>query len=164
MVRSGWVSRRRRAGSPTTMPPSGSRLTTEGQRVEPKGPVMHTGFFVCGSKYATRLLVVPRSIPTMRPIFSLSLGQLLRDICDKVAQVGAAVQKLIHAGHEFLARLARCVGINRDVPFARDRLQLDIHYAELFLKNLFGGLEPRFERAQIAARLSGVAEFVQRFV
>ena len=32
MVRSGCVSRRRRAGSPTMMLPSGSRLTTEGKR------------------------------------------------------------------------------------------------------------------------------------
>src|SRR6202030_87997 len=67
-VRSGWVSRRRRAGSPTTMLPSGSRLTTEGQSVEPFGPGIHFGSPVCGSTYATRLFVVPRSIPTVRAI------------------------------------------------------------------------------------------------
>src|SRR5262245_1696929 len=31
---------------------------------------MHFGLPVCASIYATRLFVVPRSIPTMRPIFS----------------------------------------------------------------------------------------------
>src|SRR5260370_628967 len=48
--------------------PSGSRLTTEGQSVEPCGPTIHFGCLVCGSRYATRLLVVPRSIPTIFPI------------------------------------------------------------------------------------------------
>src|SRR5438552_392381 len=61
MVRSGWVRRRRRAASPTTILPSRSMLTTEGQSVLPYGPVIHTGLFVCGSRNATRLLVVPSS-------------------------------------------------------------------------------------------------------
>src|SRR6266404_2187401 len=68
MVRSGCVSKRRRAGSPTMMLPSGSRLTTEGQSVEPFGPGIHFGVLVCESMYATRLFVVPRSIPTVRAI------------------------------------------------------------------------------------------------
>src|SRR4030081_581244 len=70
MVRSGWGRRRGRAGSPTMMLPSGSRLTTEGHSVELYGPGIHLGWPVCASTYATRLLVVPRSIPTMRPINS----------------------------------------------------------------------------------------------
>src|SRR5689334_20958114 len=68
MVRSGWVSRRRPAGSPTITLPSGSRLTTEGQRVDPDGPGIHFGAPVCGSMCATRLFVVPRSIPTVLAI------------------------------------------------------------------------------------------------
>src|SRR6266568_3465619 len=58
----------RRAASPTMIFPSGSRLTMDGQSVEPCGPSIHFGVFVRGSRYATRLLVVPRSIPTMRPM------------------------------------------------------------------------------------------------
>src|ERR1700741_4053752 len=50
------------------MLPAGSRLTTEGQSVEPFGPGIHVGSPVFGSTYATRLLVVPRSIPTVRGI------------------------------------------------------------------------------------------------
>src|SRR5258708_18863976 len=67
MVRCGWVSNRRRAGSPTIIFPSGSRLTMEGQGVGPCGPTMHFGCFVGGSRYATRLLVVQRWIPTISP-------------------------------------------------------------------------------------------------
>src|ERR1700687_3039480 len=76
MVRSGWVSNRRRAGSPTIIFPSGTRLTIEGQSVEPCGPTMHFGCFVGGSRYATRLLVVPRSIPTIFPISAKPLRPL----------------------------------------------------------------------------------------
>src|SRR5277367_5234895 len=65
MERSGCVSNRRRAASPTMMLPSASRLTTEGHNVEPYGPGIHFGSFVWASMYATRLLVVPRSIPTI---------------------------------------------------------------------------------------------------
>src|ERR1700722_11658480 len=67
---------RRRAGSPTIIFPSGSRLTTEGQSVDPWGPTMHFGCFICGSRYATRLLVVPRSIPTIFPINAKPLRHL----------------------------------------------------------------------------------------
>src|SRR5215470_5545285 len=130
MVRSGCVSKRRRAGSPTMMLPSGSRLTTEGQSVPPYGPVMQAGFFVCGSKYATRLLVVPKSIPTMRAI-CLSLGQFFRDVCNEIAQVRAAIQQLVHAGHELFLGFGGSIGFERRVPCPRDGLQLCGKFGEV---------------------------------
>jgi hypothetical protein len=36
--------------------------------VLPLGPTMHFGALVAGSTYATRLFVVPRSIPTILPM------------------------------------------------------------------------------------------------
>src|SRR6266478_1723524 len=109
--------------------PSGSRLTMEGQRVEPCGPTIHFGCFVCGSRYATRLLVVPRSIPTIFPIsakplkaFSCCLlrvpwlavsdrrnysGTLLLHfllhVCDEIANIGATVQQFVHACEQLFA-------------------------------------------------------------
>src|SRR5712671_1521703 len=103
MVRSGCVRRRRRAGSPTITLPSGSRLTTEGQSVEPLGPGIHFGAPVCGSIYATRLFVVPRSIPTVRAICKDLAGanekpqakpellEFLLDVGHQIPYVGAAI-------------------------------------------------------------------------
>src|SRR5580693_4138077 len=70
MVRSGCVSKRCRAASPTIIFPSRSTLTTEGHNAEPLGPGIHFGAPVCASMYAIRLNVVPKSIPTTRPIVS----------------------------------------------------------------------------------------------
>src|SRR5260370_22218761 len=109
MVRSGCVSKRRRAGSPTITLPSGSRLTTDGQRVDPLGPGIHFGAPVCGSMYATRLFVVPRSIPTVLAIAKtllvptasglrgrlelqgLHLEEFLLDVGYQISYVGAAI-------------------------------------------------------------------------
>src|ERR1700693_1906527 len=95
MVRSGWVSRRRRAGSPTTMLPSGSRLTTDGHNVLPCGPTIHRGCSVAGSTQATRLYVVPRSIPTMRPMLPLSPRELFLDVGHQIPDVRTAIQDFI---------------------------------------------------------------------
>src|SRR5271154_701524 len=99
MVRSGCVKRRRFAASPTMMLPSASRLTTEGHSVEPYGPGIHFGSFVCGSIYATRLLVVPKSIPTIRVMVKTAglrskrpaLQELLLNVVDQVADIRAAI-------------------------------------------------------------------------
>src|SRR5437899_8661667 len=102
MVRSGCVSSLLRACSPTTIVPSVSALTTDGQRVFPVGPGIHFGWPVCESTYATRLFVVPRSIPTMRPIPRLCLCQFFLHAYDQIANVRAAVQMFIQTRHDFL--------------------------------------------------------------
>src|ERR1700683_4846132 len=58
--------------------PSSSTLTTDGQSGEPYGPGIHFGAPVCGSRYAIKLKVVPRSMPTTRPIGPLSKTFLLK--------------------------------------------------------------------------------------
>src|SRR5579859_2315109 len=98
MLRSACVSKRRRAGSPTMTLPSASRLTTDGQSVEPLGPEIHFGAPVCGSMYATRLFVVPRSIPTVRPM-AAALPNFLLDVGYQVPYVRAAIQQLVQADH-----------------------------------------------------------------
>src|SRR5260370_9767237 len=82
------------------MLPSGSRLTTEGQSVEPDGPAIQFGSPVCGSMYATRLLVVPRSIPTVRAICNLQ--QLFRDVGHQISSIGASIQLFIQPDHDSL--------------------------------------------------------------
>src|ERR1700683_1070049 len=57
--------------------PSSSTLTTDGQSGEPYGPGIHFGAPVCGSRYAIRLKVVPRSMPTTRPILPLRENLML---------------------------------------------------------------------------------------
>src|SRR5580700_5067577 len=103
MVRSGLVSRRARAGSPTIILPSSSTLTTEGQSVEPYGPGIHFGAPVCGSRYAIRLKVVPRSMPTTRPIFPLSKNswrKLPRRLLLQRATYLSVGQLFLHAGYQ----------------------------------------------------------------
>src|SRR6266403_119812 len=157
MVRSGCVRRRRRAGSPTMTLPSGSRLTTEGQSVLPYGPGIHFGRPVCGSVYATRLLVVPRSIPTMRPISvfntqssvisqkakarinRLELQQFLLNVGHQIPNVRAAIQQLVQLRHDLFSRGG--VTLQGGVPFACCDLKLRIDFSEFFLKILLGGLE-----------------------
>src|SRR5690242_21340382 len=111
------------------MPPSASRLTTEGQSVLPNGPGMHFGSPVFASTYATRLFVVPRSIPTVRPISELR--QFLLHVHDKIANIRAAIQQLIQPGHDAFALSFICVCVHGSVPFLGDTLQLAIHLFEL---------------------------------
>src|SRR6266851_1283846 len=182
MARSGCVNKRRRAASPTTMLPSGSRLTTEGQSVLPYGPGIHFGCPVCGSSHATRLLVVPRSIPMMRPISVFSsqssvlsfqqekqrskskfaLQQFLLDVSDQISDVGAAIQQIVQLRHDLLSR--GDVALRSGVPFTRGRLQLDVNFAEALLKTFFGGFEARFQRGKIASRGFCFAKLVKRLV
>src|ERR1700734_1868713 len=71
MVSSGSVSNRSRASSPTIIFPLAPTLTTDGKSDEPYGPGIVFGAPVCASRYATRLYVVPRSIPTTLPMIPL---------------------------------------------------------------------------------------------
>src|SRR6266851_325275 len=154
MVRSGWVINRRRAGSPTIIFPSGSRLTTEGHKVEPCVPTIHFGCFVCGSRYATRLLVVPRSIPTIFPINAKPLRhlsllvvhvpplladgrqisgsalcfQFLPHVRNEITDVAASIQQFVYAGKNLFARRLIRVCIHRVVPISCGRLQLGVYF------------------------------------
>src|SRR5262252_3158354 len=90
------------------MLPSESRLTTDGQSVLPYGPGIHFGWPVAASTYATRLFVVPRSIPTVRPMLCLCLCQFFRHADDQIPNIRTPIQMFIQSGHDFLAsRLIR---------------------------------------------------------
>src|SRR5450755_673632 len=79
-----------------------SSATTEGSRFRPSSPGITTGVSPCIK--ATRELVVPRSMPTMRSVAISWLLLLKRRIyiSDQIPDVIAAVQHIYH--------LARCLG------------------------------------------------------
>src|SRR6266850_753198 len=165
MVRSGCVSNRRRAGSPTMMLPSGSTLTMDGQSVEPYGPGIHFGWPVVASIYATRLFVVPRSIPTILPMFDTGakrqagrpeLQQLLLNVGDQIPDVGAAIQQFVEPGHDFLASCG--ITGQSSVPFVCCSLQLPVDLCELLLKIVPCGFEAFTQGSEIAARFLGFAK------
>src|SRR6266853_4519843 len=145
MVRSGCVRSLLMAASPTTMVPSASRLTTEGQSVLPYGPGIHFGWPVCGSRYATRLLVVPRSIPTILPMIetrraeALPLQKLLLNVGDQIPYVRTAIQQIIQLGHDLFSRGG--VAWQSIVPLAGRRLQLRVNFTEFLLKIILGRFE-----------------------
>src|SRR5208337_2515359 len=149
MERSGWVSKRRRAGSPTMMPPSGSMLTTDGHSVLPDGPGIHLGSPVCASTYATKLFVVPRSMPTIFPMKSCqlpvirfqlepgpttTLQQFLLNVHYQIANVRAAIQKIVELSHDLCARAFIHARFDGSVPFLRFGLQRAIDVLQLLFK------------------------------
>src|SRR5690242_1578603 len=111
------------------MPPSASRLTTEGQSVLPNGPGMHFGSPVFASTYATRLFVVPRSIPTVRPISELR--QFLLNVHNKIPNIRPAVQQFVQPGHNALTLRFIPVCVNGGVPLFRDTLQFAVNGLKL---------------------------------
>src|SRR5580700_1308426 len=140
MLRSDCVSKRRRAGSPTMMLSSGSRLTTEGHSVLPFGPGIHFGVPVCGSVYATRLLVVPRSIPTILPIFveyfcksprsrRPRLQQFPLNVVDQIPNVRTAIQQFVEPDHDSLAVVVPRVRVERRIPLLCCDLKLLVDLA-----------------------------------
>src|SRR5712664_75438 len=155
MVRSGWVRNRGRAGSPTMILPSGSTLTMDGQRVEPYGPGIHFGWPVVASIYATRLFVVPRSIPTVRPMWKTAgakapaLHKLLLNVGDQIPDVGAAIQQFVEPGHDFLA--SGGITGQSSVPLTCRGLQLRVDFGELLLEIVPGDLKAGLQRGEIAA-------------
>src|SRR6266850_316549 len=97
----------RRAASPTTMP-SGVKATTDGRSGRPSASGMTRGNPVASSTYATRLLVVPRSMPMMRDtlVLPLRLGQVV----DHGAEVRPRGERLLERG-EHRGALRRHGGI-----------------------------------------------------
>src|ERR1017187_9087359 len=105
MTRSGVAMSAFRALLPTVTvgrpPPGGmgSSATTDGTRFEPSTPGITTGFSPC--IYATRELVVPKSIPTTRPsAILLSSSQGLGNVANQIAEVAPPIQQ----GHHSLLR------------------------------------------------------------
>src|SRR5688572_24986237 len=85
----------RRADSPTRTP-SGVKATMDGSSVRPSASGMIRGSPVASSTYATRLFVVPRSMPMMRDTLVL-LAQRLRQVVDDRREIGARRQRGLDA-------------------------------------------------------------------
>src|SRR5204863_4129815 len=84
----------RLAGSPTSVP-CGVNATTEGSKARPSRSGITRGSPVFSSTYATRLFVVPRSMPMMRDMSLLTLPEGDGQVVDDRAQVRAAPQRLL---------------------------------------------------------------------
>src|SRR5438046_9375073 len=95
--------------------PSGANATTEGNSFRPSPSGMTRGSPVASSTKATRLLVVPRSMPMMRDNL-VSLTQRLPEVIDHGAQVGAGGQRLLERGQE-----GRPPVRGRPIPHRRQR-------------------------------------------
>src|SRR5437773_11470303 len=98
----------RRARSPTSTP-SAVNDTIDGSRTRPSSSGITRGSPVVSSTYATRLFVVPRSMPMMRDM-RLS-GECLGEIVDDGAEVRARGERLLECGQEL--RLVRGRGVPR---------------------------------------------------
>src|ERR1700692_2755808 len=122
MLRSGWSISSWRALLPTTISPPGATETTLGTSLSPSSPAMTSGLvrFI----HATRLLVVPRSIPT-----TVSLSNSIWNIglIDQIRYIFSAVQKASHGGERFAigasVPLAECV-LQRAIDFRAHGLKL----------------------------------------
>src|SRR5947209_2787733 len=142
----------RRAASPTTMP-SGAKPTMDGSSRRPSRSAMTTGRPVRSSTYATRLFVVPRSMPTMRAMLLLgSLAQRGRQVVDHGAQIGAR-------GQCFLERVqrGRLGGGGGGVPGLAERtgdLRLGVGHPRLQRRALLGQ-----RRARGIVQLTGLRLF-----
>src|SRR5690349_5121759 len=94
--------------------PSGVNATTDGRSGRPSASGMTRGSPVVSSTYATRLFVVPRSIPMMDGIRLLAerFGQIL----DHRTQVGAGGERGLERGEHL-----RAIGGRRAVPATAQR-------------------------------------------
>src|SRR5712671_6050801 len=117
MVRSGWSISSCRARLPTMISPFGESDTTLGTSLSPSSPLKTSGRV--RFMHATRLLVVPRSIPTTLPILSNSIWNI--GLGYKIRYVLPAVQEPSN-GRERVA-IAGCV------PLAKGLLQFGINFA-----------------------------------
>src|SRR5215510_9379227 len=139
----------RRAAAPTSTP-SRANDTIDGRSCCPSRSGMTTGRPVLSSTYATRLLVVPRSMPTMRSTMSVAYSVLLafegsREIVDHCAEVGPCRQRVLERGEG-----GRLAGDGGGVPGLAQRpgdLRLGLGHT---------GFEPRALLGQRGAR--GVVE------
>src|SRR5215472_320943 len=153
---------RRRAGSPTMTLPSGSRLTIDGQSVLPYGPGIHFGWPVCPSMYAARLLVVPRSIPTILPINALQ--QFLLHVGYEISDVRAAIQQVVQLGLRGIAARAATRFLKDLVPIDSGGLQLAIDFGQFLLEILLRRFQAMLQVRGVAARHPGLAQFIKRFI
>src|SRR3989442_11601935 len=105
-------------------------------------------------------------MPTTRPIFFSGLRQFLLHVCGEVADVGAAIQQLVHARHQLFARGFVRPCIQRSVPLAKHAIELRIHRSEFLLKILPRGFELAAQRHHlaVAACLPGAAQLIEPFV
>src|SRR5580692_42272 len=122
MVRSGWSISSWRAFSPTTISPPGVRETMLGTIGRTSGLAR----FI----QATRLLVVPRSMPT-----TLSLSNSIWNIgfCDQVRYIFPAIQQASHGGERF--PIVRCI------PIGERLLQLGVEFHPHTFEALPGGFQ-----------------------
>src|SRR3990167_791866 len=110
-ARSGGRTSGRRAASPTSAP-SGVNATIDGRSVCPSRSGTTRGSPVFSSTNATRLLVVPRSMPTMRDMAFLALPQRLGEVVDDRSQIRARREGL-PAGFEGAWPLGRVAAVPR---------------------------------------------------
>src|SRR5947208_1037980 len=89
------------AASPTTTP-SVVNDTTDGRSTRPSWSGITRGSPVFSSTYATRLLVVPRSMPTMRDIAFQAFPEGVVQVVDHRAEVRARRQRFLHGGEHAL--------------------------------------------------------------
>src|SRR3972149_8190368 len=101
----------RRAASPTSTP-SGVNATIDGRSVRPSASGITRGRPAVPSTNATRLLVVPRSMPTMRDMAFLALSQRLGEVVDDRREVRARRERLL-ARREHARPLAGVGGVPR---------------------------------------------------
>src|SRR5271154_2200447 len=134
MVRSGCVSSRSRASSPTTIFPLRSTLTTDGHRADPYGPGIVFGTPVCASMYAIRLYVVPRSIPTTLLTLPSRRCDFFLYSVHQIANVASSVQRIAHAHQQSRPLRLISAGIERRVPLRAEPRQFRIHFRQLLLK------------------------------
>src|SRR4029450_13400693 len=136
-VRPGFLASWRRAASPTTTPP-GVYATMEGRSLRPSRSGMTRGT-PAPSTYATRLLVVPRSMPTMRDMPSLVLANRLGEIIDHRTQIGTRGQSLLESLEQRLPLLARVAG---GIPFGSPGDQRVLFGLVALLESLPLGTQP----------------------
>src|SRR3972149_5004628 len=101
----------RRAAAPTS-PPSGVNATIDGRSVRPSASGITRGRPAVPATNATRLLVVPRSMPTMRDMAFLALSQRLGEVVDDRREVRARRERLL-ARREHARPLAGVGGVPR---------------------------------------------------
>src|SRR5438876_9739390 len=108
----------RRARSPTSTP-SAVNDTMDGRRTRPSSSGITRGSPVFSSTYATRLFVVPRSMPMMRDMFVLGAAERRSQIIDDRAQIGTGRERRFERG-ESLRPVGRRGRVPRGAELADD--------------------------------------------
>src|SRR3990167_2952379 len=114
-----------RLAGPPTSTPSGVNATMDGRSPWPSASGITRGSPVFSSTYATRLLVVPRSMPTIRDMSVLTLSERGPQVVDHRAEIRPGRQRVLECGDE-----AGPLGRDRRVPRLAERpgpRRLDLH-------------------------------------